>query len=185
MRAIAGSVACITLVACAPTEESAWREEVELSDGRTITVERRNVWQEVQAWGQSKQYATRSAELRLPAQPGAGSPPPWRGKGEFLVLLDFDTTASEFVLVTLVGSCTEYIEAGRPRPPHLEYRLRDRRWIVVPLEPKWHGRKANLIVYPRATGEPPLVTAREKTERQAKMSGFGARVAEEGGLPGC
>jgi len=184
MRAIGTSVVCLTVVACAPTTEAAWREEVVLGDGRRITVEREVLWEEVQAWGQAKQYATRSTELRLPASTGKSAPPEWQGRGEFLVLLDLDLATNEFVLVTLIGSCPQYIEAGRPRPPHREYRLRDSRWTLVPLEQQWMGRRANMIVYPRKT-EPPVVTAQDKAERQANMRGIGSEVAEGGGLPGC
>lgn len=178
------AVVCVAIVACTPTEQGTWREEVALGEGRTITVQRTALWEEVQQWGQATQYATRSIELRLPRQSGQ-SPPPWRGKGEFLVLLDFDDARKEFVLVTLVGSCSEYIKAGRPRPPHIEYRLRAGEWVAVPLEQEWIGRDANMIVYPRVSREPGLVTVRDKGERQARMTGIGSRVAAEGGLPGC
>ena len=90
----ASFLACLTVIACTPTEEGAWREEVELSGGRRITVERSVVWEEVQAFGQAKRYTESATALTLPEEPGRSPAPTWRGKEEHTVLLDFDVESN-------------------------------------------------------------------------------------------
>lgn len=87
--------------------------------------------------------------------------------------------------MTLPATCTRYIEAGKPRPPYIEYRLRGGQWIEVTLDQQLIGRPANLIVYPRALREPQFISAQDKAERQANMSGLDARLVATGGLPTC
>ena len=181
----ASFLACSTVIACTPTEEGAWREEVELSGGRRITVERSVVWKEVQGFGQAKEYIESAAALTLAEEPGRSPTPTWRGKEEHTILLDFDAARKEFVLVTLPATCTRYIEAGNPRPPYIEYRLRGGQWIKVALDQELIGRHANLLVYPSELWEPLVISAQDKAERQANMSGLGARVVAAGGLPTC
>jgi hypothetical protein len=178
-------VACLTIVGCAPIEEHAWREEVELSDGRIITVERSGVWEEVQGFGQPTRYSENATTLTLPEEPGRTAAPTWYGKAEHAVLLDFDAARKEFVLVTLPASCNRYKEEGKPRPPYIEYRLRGGQWTRVTLDQKLIGRQANLLVYPRALQQSQVVSAQDKADRQASMPGLGARLVAGGGLPGC
>lgn len=125
----------------------------------------------MQAFGQSKEYIESATALTLPEEQGRSPAPTWRGKEEHAILLDFDAARNEFVLVTLPASCPRYSEAGKPRPPYIEYRLRDGQWIRVTLDPELIGRHANLIVYP-ALWEPEIISAQDKAERQAKMSGL-------------
>ncbi len=131
-----------------------------------------------------KRYIESATALTMPEETGRSSAPTWRGKEEHTILLDFDAAHQEFVLVTLPATCTRYIEAGNPRPPYIEYRLRDGQWIKVTLDQELIGRHANLIVYPRLW-EPQVISAQDKAERQANMSGLGARLVAAGGLPTC
>jgi hypothetical protein len=175
---------CAALVACTSTEQGAWREEVELGDGRIVVVERTVAWQETQAWGQAKRYIVREMTVSLPSDVQA-TLTPWRGRQELAVLLDFDADRQEYLLVALPGTCVRYREAGRPSAPYLAYALRNGEWTIVPLDTTLIGRRANLIVNPRVAQEPALVTVSEKAERQKNTSPPEGSIVATGGLPGC
>lgn len=179
---LVASLLCATLVGCTPTVQGAWREEVELGDGRIILIQRTITWQEVQAWGQTKMYGVRETTVTIPRDSRQAASPPWRGRQESALLLDFDVERQEYVLVTLPDTCVRYGEAGRPRPPYLEYALHNGEWTMIALDTKLIGRRANLIVYPRVAREPPLITASEKAERQTSPQ---LNIVATGGLAGC
>lgn len=67
--------------------------------------------------------------------------------------------------MSLPASCTRYIEAGKPRPPYIEYRLRDGHWVTVTLDQELIGGPANLLVFQRALREPRVIFAQDKAER--------------------
>jgi len=76
-------VTCASLLGCGPpTEHTSWREEVELSDGRVITVERTVTWVDVTPWGQSKSYMTRSLAIEILTESGRAAAPILRAERE-------------------------------------------------------------------------------------------------------
>lgn len=166
-------------------EHASWREEVELSDGRVITVERTVTWQDVTPWGQSKSYLTRSLTIEILTESGRAAAPTWRAQRERALLLDWDSSNREYILVTYPAACSRYNEAGRPRPPYIQYRLRNGEWTPVAFDAELVGRRANMLVYPRVSRERGLLTLIQKEGRQGGLSGPAGQLVGEGGLPGC
>jgi hypothetical protein len=123
--------------------------------------------------------------VTLPGDPGEARLPPWRGRQERALLLDFDVERQEYLLVTLLDTCERYYEAGRPRPAYLVYAWRDGEWSLVPIDTKLIGRRANLLVLPRVAREPALVTVSEKAERQKDTPPPSGSIIATGRLGGC
>lgn len=178
-------VTCASLLACAPDEHASWREEVELSDGRVITVERTVTWDDVTPWGQSKSYLTRSVTIEILTESGTSAAPTWRAESERALLLDWDSSNREYILVTYPLNCSRYREAGRPQPPYIQYRLRNGEWTQVPFETELVGRRANVLVYPRPSHERGLLTISQKEERQGGLRGRTGQLVGKGRRPGC
>ena len=179
-------VSCASLFACGPpTEHASWREEVELRDGRVITVERTVTWQDVTPWGQSKSYLTRSLTIEILTESGRAAAPTWRAQRERALLLDWDASNGEYMLVTYPAACSRYNEAGRPQPPYIQYRLRNGEWTPVPFEAALVGRRANMLVYPHVSREHGLLTVSQKEELQGGLPRPAGQLVGEGGRPGC
>ena len=52
---------------------------------------------------------------------------------------------------------------GRPSSQYVQYiSVSGGAWRVVPLQPGWAGRRANLLTHTRSTGEPALVREANK-----------------------
>ncbi|MBX5460808.1 MAG: hypothetical protein IRZ28_06915 [Steroidobacteraceae bacterium] len=179
-------VTCASLLACGPpTEHTSWREEVELSGGRVITVERTVTWQDVTPWGQSKSYLTRSLTIEILTESGRAAAPIWRAERERVLLLDWDSSNREYILVTYPANCSRYREAGRPQPPYIQYRLRNGEWTQVPFEAELVGRRANMLVHPRVSQELEFLTVSQKEELQGGATGQTGQLVAEGRPPGC
>jgi len=179
-------VTCASLLACGPpTKDASWREEVELSDGRVITVERTVTWQDVTPWGQSKRYTPRWHTIEILTESGRAAASTWRAQRERALLLDWDSSNREYILVTYPVTCSRYREAGRPQPPYMQYRLRNGEWTPVPFEAGLVGRRANMLVYPRPSEELGLLTVGRKEELQEGAVGQTAQLVGKGRPPGC
>lgn len=142
-------------------------------------------WQDATPWGQSKSYLTRALTIKILTESGRAAAPIWHAERERALLLDWDSSHREYILVTYPAACSRYGKAGRPRPPYIQYRLRNGEWTQVPFEADLVGRRANMLVYPRVSRERGLLTVRQKEELQGGLSGPAGRLVGEGGLPGC
>src|SRR5688572_17619650 len=177
-------VLSVLMTGCAPPSAS-WLEEVELSDGRVITVSREQRWRTMHPPGASKQYLDDHMTLAIETQ--SGEPVAWEGNGETPMLLDVAPSSGEYLLITLPSLCDRYRSLGEPEPPYVEYRLRRGSWVRVPFSEESIGRRPNLLLWPRPTGEVELVPLAQKRERNA-VSGVSKQKTEivsQGGLSGC
>ena len=174
----------VSTTGCAPPSTT-WLEEVELSGGRVITVSRVQRWRTMHPPGASKQYLDDHMTLAIETQ--GGEPVAWEGTGETPMLLDVAPSSGEYFLITLPSLCDRYRSLGEPEPPYVEYRLRQGKWVRVPFSNELIGRRPNLLLWPRPTGEVERVPLAQKLERNA-ISGVSKQkieIVSQGGLSGC
>jgi len=147
----------LTLVGCSRMSES-WKEEVRLSDGQLIVVKRtakgtitRDIAMRATGW------KPKETTLRIAQVDGAVKPPVWRS---FLipVVLDYEPASSTWSVVATYMWCSTWYHMGRPAFPYVQYvSVGGEAWRVVPLQPGWVGRRANLLTHIRPTGEPSMI----------------------------
>ncbi|MDQ1108636.1 hypothetical protein QE424_001795 [Stenotrophomonas rhizophila] len=152
----------LTMGGCSRMSES-WKEEVRLSDGRLIVVKRttkgtitRDIAMRATGW------KPKETTLRIAQVDGAAKPPVWRS---FLipVVMDYDPASSTWSVVATYMWCSTWYDMGRPVSPYVQYiSVGGEAWRVVPMQPGWVGRRANLLTHIRPTGESGLVREQYK-----------------------
>jgi len=148
--------ACAVLVACGPRGLGPWQEEVRLSDGRKIVVERYEEAEARQPIGDvGAGFLTRTT-LRFVAPPELTTLPVLSTQYRPLIL-DFDPAIGTwFVIAFDERACMDRIrkrERGDMDPtgrinlrPNFEYRLIGGRWLDVPVGPERIGLPVNLLI---------------------------------------
>jgi len=162
LRVILLCTLVLTMLGCSRMSES-WKEEVRLSDGRLIVVKRtakgtitRDIAMRATGW------KPKETTLRIAQLDGAARPPVWRS---FLipVVMDYDPASSTWSVVATYMWCSTWYDMGRPTSPYVQYiSVGGEAWRVVPLQPGWVGRRANLLTHIRPTGESGLVREQYK-----------------------
>ena len=162
LRVILLCTLVLTMLGCSRMSES-WKEEVRLSDGRLIVVKRtakgtitRDIAMRATGW------KPKETTLRIAQVDGAAKPPVWRS---FLipVVMDYDPASSTWSVVATYMWCSTWYDMGRPTSPYVQYiSVGGEAWRVVPLQPGWVGRRANLLTHIRPTGESGLVREQYK-----------------------
>lgn len=160
----------LTMGGCSRMSES-WKEEVRLSDGRLIVVKRtakgtitRDIAMRATGWNPTE------ITLRLPQADGTATPPVWRSVLVPLVM-DYDPASSTWSVVATHMFCSTWYEMGRPASHYVQYiSVGGEAWRVVPLQPGWPGRRANLLTEIRPTGEPRMVREADKEMRWHRES---------------
>ena len=155
----------LTMGGCSRMSES-WTEEVRLSDDRLIVVKRtakgritRDIAMRATGW------IPRETTLRIGKVDGAAKPPVWRSH-LIPVVMDYDPASSTWSVVATYMFCSTWYDMGRPTSPYVQYTSADGEpWRVVPLQPGWGGRRANLLTFIRPTGESGLIREQYKEMR--------------------
>lgn len=141
-----------------------WREEVRLSNGQLITVDRtakgaitRDIAMRATGW-KPKETTLRIRKSEL----GVQAPPVWRSI-LIPVVLDYDPASSSWTVVATYLWCSTWYDMGRPASPYVQFvSSHGEPWRIVPLQPDWVGRRANLLTDIDPTGEPDLVREEDK-----------------------
>lgn len=157
LRLILLCMPVVTMVGCNRMSES-WKEEVRLSDGRLIVVKRtakgtitRDIAMRATGW------KPKETTLRIAQVEGAAKPPVWRSP-LVPVVMDYDPASSTWSVVATHMFCGTWYEMGRPTSLYVQYiSVGGDAWRVVPLQPDWIGRQANLLTHIRPTGQPRLI----------------------------
>lgn len=157
LRLILLCMPVVTMVGCNRMSES-WKEEVRLSDGRLIVVKRtakgtitRDIAMRATGW------KPKETTLRIAQVEGAAKPPVWRSP-LVPVVMDYDPASSTWSVVATHMFCGTWYEMGRPTSLYVQYiSVGGDAWRVVPLQPDWVGRQANLLTHIRPTGQPRLI----------------------------
>lgn len=143
-----------------------WDEEVRLSDGRIVVVERATItqrggdeWAHNRAGVKPVQY-----RIRFPAQDGSGGSIEWKSTRksprtwpEKPLVLDFE--AGQPVVLSSV-----YIEGGCE--VYLKYRYQDGAWVEQTLPETFEQRASNLLIRD-GIGMPQFVNLEEKSKGNA------------------
>jgi hypothetical protein len=142
---------------------SAWEEEVQLSDGRTIVVAVKVKYETIGEIGGPSGRVRRQTSLRI--KPGQGLPDTEWSQDLAAVLLDVDPATKELLLVATIILCQQWEPWGKPRPAYIEFRLRDGRWQrQLPFTEALFDRPVNLLQSWAKKYRSAYVTLQEKRE---------------------
>jgi hypothetical protein len=148
---------CAALVACGPSGLGPWQEEVRLSDGRKIVVERYEEAEGRQAIGDVGAAFLTVTTLKFVGPPELATLPVLSTQYRPLIL-DFDPAIGTwFVIAFDERVCMKPIpeaiqegimdETGRVNlRPNFEYRVVDGRWLEVPVGTGRIGLPVNLLI---------------------------------------
>jgi hypothetical protein len=134
------------------TFERRWTEDVQLSNGSVVVIERAVRVRESDAFGGGAYSAVeREASLKFTGE--LAHLPKWNVP-LIPLLLYVDELTSEWVIVATTMSCEVIYERGnprywfaadKPRTKYFEFRLRKTGWVQVPLSERSIGRPTNLV----------------------------------------
>lgn len=150
--------ACIG--ACTPLSEK-WGEEVLLSDGRVIVVEREIIMERGgDEWAHNRAgVKPREFRMRIPPLDGSGKPIEWKSVKKSPYnwpenALVFDVESGQPMIMTLVA-----VETGCE--VYSQYRYLGGSWVEHPLPDKFEQRPTNLLIR-SGTNMPEFVSLAEK-----------------------
>lgn len=170
-----GHILRLLLLACVGLAASAcgafglkWKEQVQLLSGETIIVKRTAHGKSLGELGGPGGWEQSEMTLEIDDPAITEKPPEWRFP-YVPMLFDYDAAKHEWFVVATFYTCKGWYDLGRPKLPYIEYRARQGKWEVVPLEPELIGRKANLLTGVHSGGEPSMVTLdyKRKQDRDA------------------
>lgn len=146
-----------------------WTEEVRLSDGRTIVVDRSNRYDDV-GWTKPA-----SSGLFQRARLAFATPRPiihlkdWEGSAQPLIL---DVRDGKAYLVAIVTSYSGVEEFGKPDPGYVAFVFSGDHWKRIDLKDLPSGLSVNLLVLPRADlvrHEPVSISTKERAKAQDRV----------------
>lgn len=122
-----------------------WQEEVLLSSGAILWIDR-----EVKFVAKPEPFTLEKGvindmivSIKLPENIIAPFPPPWRFNA-VPILLDYDDEKKTWIILASYFYCSSWRDAGSPTLSTWQYIVKNNQWVVVPLDPKYVGRRANL-----------------------------------------
>lgn len=142
---------------------SSWIEDVQIDDSRTVTVERSvkySIRGEISGTWQIESVVDASLQI----QGSDGPLPPWRQALNALVLY-WDDSAKQWVIVATTMECDIYFKSKAPKSPYWEFRLSDSEWNQVELSTVSLGRRRNL----RLSNYEELAGKRMPAEKQSPI----------------
>jgi hypothetical protein len=148
---------------CADVVERRWSEVVDIGSGKTIVVDRSVHFRGSNSLS-GDAYSSTNLSSKLVFTNDLSNLPPWEGPLVALVLY-FDESAGEWVVVAATYSCDTWAELGSPAPPYWEYRLKGGKWTLTPLSENSLGRESNLFFH----FEPPLPSNYLSLELKAQV----------------
>lgn len=152
--------------ACTGTPDISWNEEVQLSDGRVIVIEREAIyvgggdeWASNRSLGKIDEY-----RIRFVSPDGSGKTVEWRSTKKSPqtypeLPLVFDLPSGQPTVFTLVAiSSTDWV--------YSKYIYQQGAWIEEPLPEKF-GQQASNLLFASKEGLPELLTIAEKNKRNS------------------
>jgi hypothetical protein len=137
------AISLVPLDGCAGTTDRRWSEEVLLSDGSVIVVDRFVKFQSSNSLA-GDAYSSTDLKSTLTFTKKLSSTAAWDAPLVPIVLYR-DETTKELVIVATTGNCDTWYQLGSPVPPYWEYRLQGNKWIKMKTVESSFGRKANLF----------------------------------------
>ena len=150
-------VACFVLTACGPKGLGPWQEEVQLSDGRVILVERFEDSTLRKPIGEAGGAFLNNTTLKVVAPADLATTLPELTTRYRPLIVDFDPMLGTwFVIAFDERACQDRIkkrERGEMDRtglinlrPNFEYRLQQSAWVEVPMAPDRIGLPVNLLI---------------------------------------
>ena len=148
-----GILLVLSLNACKDSgtgwQERVWQEEIPLSNGHTIWVDRskRQLVRASGPFGQGGMYDNIVSTVGVSsseAQKAALPPPFWQGQGDVTILFDYDEEKQTRILLTSFIMCDVWVKWGRPALPYRQYEVQGNEWVLVSVDEKLIGRPANI-----------------------------------------
>lgn len=128
---------------CNGNLEKKWKEEVVLSDGRVIWVERTaSMKTGGEIGGPGFLDGLQSTMI---AKPQIGLPELKWNFPFAPILLDYNSVKNKWIIVATFYDCDSWYKLGRPKLPYIQYAQDTHGWKVIPLDDELIGRKSNLI----------------------------------------
>jgi hypothetical protein len=156
----------------------AYMEEVQLSSGTVIEVARRIKAQSFGEIGGPGGWEALDNSLELVGPAAADKPPLWHSAtGLMPMIFDRDPHTDRWFIVATFYTCEAWRRLGRPKLPYAEFYLQQGQWKQVDFQPKWIGRKGNVLLRVSNKYEPPRHTLASKHERMSQ-SGIGKHYKE-------
>jgi hypothetical protein len=124
--------------------ELSWTEEVRLTSGEIILVDRRERYHTTSELAGYGELRVDSSDIVIrPA--GNNAPLPTVTVGEFPIVADYDPLLAQWYVITLVDICEDAKALNLGTRPYLEYRLRDGAWSRAQIEAGRVGHPSNLL----------------------------------------
>lgn len=154
------------LAACSkevPRQPLQWREEVELSDGRIVWVERTASADGMREMGGPSGIKNQHYSLRF-TPPGESPLPEWQGEHQPMVF-DYDSKNNRWYIVSsFFYGCETWLKLEQPKFPYIEYVLNNGAWQRIPLDEQLVGHKANMYgEIDFENGEPSSIGLQQKS----------------------
>ncbi len=122
-----------------------WNEEVNLQSGEVIVIKRTAKFSENWIAGGGGGSFNRGMTIEFDSPDKPSNPTIWSGL-YVPMILDRDPDTNEWMIVATFYHCDSWYDIGRPALPYTAYRYREGKWLQQSMEPKWIGRKANVLV---------------------------------------
>lgn len=149
-----GAVAAVLLTACGRSDVGPWKEEVKLSDGRVIVVERLEIFEVKTPIGDPGSAFIEEARVRIVSPEELASMPELI-MGYRPVILDYDVANNMWFAIGVNDDACggEPFKAGHMNStgsvnlhPNFEFRLINNKWRGVEMGPERVGLAANLLI---------------------------------------
>lgn len=147
-----GAAAAVLLAACGHSDVGPWKEEVKLSDGRVIVVERFETLEVKQPIGDPGSAFLEKAQVKIVSPPELASIPELVMRYR-PVILDYDAANKFWFAIGVNDRACDAFDEGHMDPtghanlhPNFEFRLIDGAWRNVEIGPERLGLSANLLI---------------------------------------
>lgn len=168
-------VAAIALWVVFSDSRMSWREEVQLQSGEVIVIKRTAKFSENWIAGGGGGSFNRGMTIEFDSPDKPDNPAIWSGL-YVPMILDRDPDTNEWMIIATFYHCDSWYDIGRPALPYTAYRYREGKWLQQSMEPKWIGRKANVLVTDLASKKaidsrkPVLTVSRKEQEVEDRPS---------------
>lgn len=139
----------ISLLGCGEHSKT-WKEEVQLSSGEIIWVNRTaNYKRNIKAFitkGEGGNITQMNLTISVPENNSVAPPPPVWSFNAVPIVIDYDSVKETWFIVATYFNCNSWFEAGEPALTQWMYVVEDGTWLIYPLDGKLVGRPTNLFI---------------------------------------
>lgn len=122
-----------------------WREEVKLSDGTIIHVERVRIL-EVRPGGEPFQGPARGdKEQRIVIPIDQEKSIEWKSK-HLPLIIDRGVSHSGWTIIVTAGLCEDHWQLGSPKPPYAQFDFIENDWNRVPFRSEYLNKESNMLL---------------------------------------